>query len=229
MAADHNAGTTPEDAAGAGLEPVMLSALEHYSYCPRSCALIHIEQTFTDNVYTVRGQQAHERVDDPGDELRAGVVREYGLPLWSERLGLIGRGDLVEFTLDGPYPVEYKSGKKRQWGHETIQLCAQALCLEEMTGQPVTRGAVYYRASRARREVVFDAALRQLVAETAAAVRAMLAGGVLPPPIDDARCTHCSLIDTCLPAAPAALAGLAESGPPDWLAALFDTGPGPER
>lgn len=204
------------------LEPVMISALEHYSYCPRQCALIHVEQTFTENVYTIRGGHVHERVDDAGDENRPGVHREYALPLWSEALGLTGRGDLVEFTPEGPYPVEYKSGKKRRWGHETIQLCAQALCLEEMTGQPVTRGAVYYRASRQRREVEFDEGLRQQVAEMTRAVREMLASGELPAPINDARCANCSLIETCMPG----VSGGVGTRGTDWLATLFDTSEG---
>lgn len=198
------------------LEPVMISALEHYSYCPRQCALIHVEQTFTENVFTIRGRHTHERVDDPEAERRPGIHREYALPLWSERLGLTGRADLVEFTPEGPFPVEYKSGKQRQWGHEAIQLCAQALCLEEMTGQPVPRGAIYYRASRKRREVAFDDALRRIVEETTLAVREMLARGAVPGPSFDARCTHCSLIDTCLPE-------VERHAPrPGWLTDLFD-------
>lgn len=197
------------------LEPVTISALEHYSYCPRQCALIHVEQTFTENVFTIRGRHTHERVDDPEAERRPGIHREYALPLWSERLGLTGRADLVEFTAEGAFPVEYKSGKQRQWGHEAIQLCAQALCLEEMTGQPVPRGAIFYHGSRKRREVIFDDTLRRIVEDTIHAVRAMLARVALPEPIFDARCTHCSLIDSCLP-------GVERGEPrPDWLADLF--------
>lgn len=181
------------------LAPVMISALEHYSYCPRQCALIHLDQSFDENTYTLRGRFSHERVDDPDTETRPDIRREYALPLWSDKLGLFGRADMVEFTDEGIYPVEHKVGKKRRWGHEAIQLCAQALCLEEMTGQPVERGAVYYRGSHARREVEFDPALRQIVVETTQAVRDMLAGTELPTPVNDARCRHCSLIDTCMP------------------------------
>jgi CRISPR-associated exonuclease Cas4 len=199
------------------LEPVMISTLEHYSYCPRQCALIHLEQTFTENAFTIRGRHAHERVDDPDAEQRPGIHREYALPLWSERLGLTGRADLVEFSPDGPYPVEYKSGKKRAWGHEALQLCAQAMCLEEMLGTRIERGAIWYHGSRRRREVVFDDTLRRLVEETTAAVRAMLAGGTMPPAINDARCTHCSLIDACLPAVERA------AHAPRWLRDLYDT------
>lgn len=183
-----------------GYEPVMISALEHYSYCPRQCALIHLEQTYRDNVHTVRGTIQHARVDDAGYEERDGIHREYALPLWSDRLGLVGRADVVEFRPGGPYPVEHKSGKRRAWGHEAIQLCAQAICLEEMTGQPVTSGAIYYARSRRRREVVFDAELRAVVVEMSAAVRELLSAvGPLPNPANDARCEQCSLISVCMP------------------------------
>lgn len=182
------------------LELVPISALEHFSYCPRQCGLIHLEQVFDDNVFTLRGRLAHERVDEVHHETRPDLRREYAVPLWSRRLGLIGRADLVEFTATGPYPVEHKVGKKRAWDHETIQLCAQAMCLEEMLGQAVPRGAIYYHGSRARREVEFDAALRRQVEETTAAVRAMLRDLALPAAVHDARCRHCSLQDACLPA-----------------------------
>lgn len=190
-----------DNAEGAAeLAPVMISALEHYSYCPRQCALIHLDQSFDENVHTLRGSYAHERVDDPVSESRPDVRREYALPLWSDCLGLVGRADMVEFTEEGIYPVEHKVGKKRRWGHEAIQLCAQALCLEEMTGQPVERGAIYYHGSRGRREIIFDEGLRELVVQTVQAVREMLQGDELPPPVNDKRCGQCSLIDTCMPA-----------------------------
>jgi len=118
---------------------VMLSALEHYSYCPRQCALIHEEQSFAENLHTTRGNAVHSLVDLAGYELRAGVRIERALPLVCERLGLIGKADIVEFLPDStPYPVEYKHGPRRQRTHDDIQLAAQALCLEEMTGQPLT-------------------------------------------------------------------------------------------
>lgn len=185
----------------AGLEPVAISALEHWAYCPRQCGLIYLEQTFTDNLFTLRGHRAHARVHTEGERDRPGLRRLYSVQLWSARLGLSGRADCVEQHEDGSvYPVEHKVGRRRRWDHDDIQLCAQALCLEEMTGRPVPRGAVFYTASQARREVVFDARLRQAVEETAAAIRAMLAGRRLPPPVDDARCDDCSLAPTCLPA-----------------------------
>jgi CRISPR-associated exonuclease Cas4 len=181
------------------LEPVLISALEHYSYCPRQCALIHVEQTFEENIYTVQGHMLHERVDESAEEIRQDLRIERGLPLWSKRLGLVGRADVVEFHGEAPYPIEYKRSPRRQWGHDDLQLCAQALCLEEMTGHEVPYGAIYYHGSRRRKEVVCDAALRQRVAETVVAVRQMLATGILPPAVNDARCQHCSLKESCLP------------------------------
>lgn len=189
----------PAVAVDADLELVPISALEHFSYCPRQCGLIHLEQIFDENVFTLRGHRAHQRVDEVGRETRPEIRREYAMPLWSRRLGLTGRADLVEFTPEGPYPVEHKVGKKRKWGHEAIQACAQALCLEEMLGQPVPRGAIYYHGSRARREVEFDATLRQRVEEMVEAVRVMLLSQSLPEAINDARCRNCSLFDACLP------------------------------
>src|SRR5215469_16106186 len=105
---------------------VMISALEHYSYCPRQCALIHIEQTFDESIYTLKGDIAHERVDQVNTHNEADIRIERALPLWSRRLGLVGRADVVEFHNTIPYPVEYKLGKRREWEYEAIQVCAQA-------------------------------------------------------------------------------------------------------
>lgn len=204
-------------------DPIPLSALQHWCYCPRQCGLIHLEQAFADNIHTARGQAVHRLVDTPGYEMQAGVKVERALPLWSDRLGLIGKADLVEFHPDGRiFPVEFKHGRRRQMRHDDVQLAAQALCLEEMLGRPVTCGAIYHASSRRRREVAITPALRALVIETAEAIRAMLADGRLPPPMNDARCRECSLIELCQPAA------LAARRVQDALRAeLFD--PGEER
>jgi CRISPR-associated exonuclease Cas4 len=178
---------------------IMLSALEHYSYCPRQCALIHQEQTFSENLYTLRGRAVHEQVDQPEWVVEKGIRVERALPLWSHRLGLVGRADVVEFHGDTPYPVEYKHGPRREKEHDDLQLCAQALCLEEMTGQPVPKGAIFHHSSRRRREVEFTPALRDKVEQTANQIRLMLASRTLPPPVNDARCKHCSLQESCLP------------------------------
>jgi len=184
------------------VDPIMLSALQHWSYCPRQCALIHVEQAFDENVFTMRGNAAHERVDDPGFETFEGVRSERALPIWSERLGLIGKCDVVEFHPDGHiYPVEYKHGKKREKSHDDIQLAAQAMCLEEMTGKIITHGAIYHHGSRRRREVAITQELRDKVKETVNAIRAMMDSGKLPPPANDARCKECSLKEICQPQA----------------------------
>jgi CRISPR-associated exonuclease Cas4 len=180
------------------LDEVPISAIEHFSYCPRQCALIHVEQVFEENVFTILGHIAHERVDAAGDSVPRGVRVERGLLLWSEKLGLRGRADVVEFRREGPYPVEYKAGQ-RHGRHADLQLCAQALCLEEMLGQPVPRGAVFYHATRRRHEIAFDARLREATIAAVNAIRAMLRSQTLPPAPNDARCPNCSLINVCLP------------------------------
>jgi CRISPR-associated exonuclease Cas4 len=180
-------------------ELVMISALEHYSYCPRQCALIHQEQTFDENLYTLRGRAVHQQVDEPETAVEKGVRVERALPLWSNRLGLVGKADVVEFHGEVPYPVEYKHGPRRVKEHDDLQLCAQALCLEEMTRQSVPKGAIFHHSSRRRREVEFTPALREKVEQSVVEIRAMLASRALPPAVNDARCKNCSLQDSCLP------------------------------
>lgn len=183
-------------------DPIMLSALQHWSYCPRQCALIHLEQAFDENVHTMRGNAAHERVDGPGFETFEGVRSERALPVWSDRLGLVGKCDVVEFHPDGHiYPVEYKHGRKKPQAHDDLQLAAQAMCLEEMFDKPVLKGAIYHHTSRRRREVNITSELRQQVEDTVAAIRTMLNSGKLPPPVNDQRCKECSLIEICQPQA----------------------------
>jgi CRISPR-associated exonuclease Cas4 len=182
------------------IDPVPISALQHWSYCPRQCALIHVEQVFTDNVHTARGNAVHALVDEPGAERKGTVRIERAMPLWCDRLGLVGKADLVEFAADGSaYPVEYKHGPRRQHRHDDLQLAAQAECLEEMTGKPVPAGAIFHFSSRRRREVEIDASLREAVDTAIQAVRDLLATSTLPPPVNDARCRQCSLIELCQP------------------------------
>jgi CRISPR-associated exonuclease Cas4 len=182
-------------------DEVLISAIEHYSYCPRQCGLIHLERVFDENVFTLRGRRAHERAHETSSRTEDGVRVERGLPVWSDRLGLYGVADVVEFHPDGSvYPVEYKLGRRRGNRHDALQLCAQALCLEEMLGVTVPRGAVYSHESRRRLAVTLDAALRAETEAAVAAIRAMLHGGALPPAVNDRRCPRCSLIDACLPA-----------------------------
>lgn len=186
------------------LEPIPLSALQHWCYCQRQCALIHQEQAFAENVHTLRGQAVHAAVDTPGFETRAGLRVERALPVWSERLGLIGKADVVEFQPDGTaYPIEYKHGSRHKAAHiaacDDLQLAAQAVCLEEMTGKLVVEGALFYAKSKRRRPVAITPTLRAAVQAAADAIRQMLLSGHVPPPVDDARCKQCSLIDLCQP------------------------------
>lgn len=192
-------------------DPLPISALQHWAYCPRQCGLIHLEQAFDDNLHTLRGQAVHAITDKPGVEVHKGLRIERALPLWHDELGLIGKADVVEFEPDGrPYPVEYKHGARHKLAAiaacDDVQLAAQALCLEAMTGRAAPEGALYYASSKRRRVVVIDDALRAQVSDHAAAVRAMLTTGRLPPPTTDtARCKGCSLRDRCQPEALAAL------------------------
>lgn len=177
---------------------VPISAIEHYSYCPRQCALIHVEQTFEENIFTIRGRLAHERVDIVDNELRGDIRVARAMPLWSERHGLRGKADLVEFRDEGPYPVEYKIGH-RHGIHADLQLCGQALCLEEMLGMRVEKGAIFYHALRRRHELVFDERLRQQTLEVIAGIRRMMNAQRLPQAPNDERCPQCSLLNACLP------------------------------
>lgn len=177
---------------------VLLSALEHYVYCPRQCGLIHIEATYQENVYTARGRRVHERVDSGIESISRDIRTKRNVPLWSDRLGVRGKADLVEFRPSGPYPVEYKVGKRRSRAAE-VQLCAQALCLEEMLGQAVPAGAIYYVSARRRQEVRFDDPLRSTTLAAIQAVRTMLESQRLPMPVNDTRCKRCSLNALCMP------------------------------
>lgn len=193
---------------------VMISALQHYSYCPRQCALIHLEQTFDENLYTLRGQRAHEKAHEAGKETRRKLKIERGLPLFCDKLGLSGVADVVEFELGEDrepvriYPVEYKFGKRHKAEHDDIQLCAQALCLESMFNKEIPEGAIFHVSSKKRRVVSFNDSLRLLTIETVEAMRKLLqlveseysAGQItLPPPVADRRCQRCSLLHSCLP------------------------------
>ncbi len=182
-------------------DAISLSALNHWTYCPRRCCLIHLEGEFTNNIHTARGVAEHDRVDVIHPETVGDRKIETALPVWCERLGLVGKCDVVEFLADGtPYPVEYKHGARKKWINDDIQLAAQALCLEEMTGMAVPLGAIYHATSHRRREVAITLELRQAVETCIAEVRAALASPILPPPVNDQRCRECSLIDLCQPA-----------------------------
>lgn len=194
---------------------VFISAIEHYSYCPRQCALIHVEHVYDENLFTLRGSMAHVRADEPTETDERGVTVEWALPIWSERHGLYGRADVVEFHPDGSIlPIEYKHGPKRRSEHDELQLCAQAMCLEEMFDRPITCGAVYSSTSHQRREVEFTPELRERTLAAVESVRQAMAAGSLPEPVDDARCPNCSLVHACMPSG---VSGLYELSAPDFL------------
>ncbi|MEM9511355.1 MAG: CRISPR-associated protein Cas4 [Cyanobacteria bacterium P01_E01_bin.48] len=181
-------------------DTIFISALQHYAFCPRQCALIHVEQTYDENLYTLRGQRVHERVNVPDSSLVDGLQVERALPLRSARWGISGIADVVEFLPDGtPYPVEYKAGPRKARLADSIQLCAQAMCLEEMCDRSVPAGAIFHFASKRRREVRFDAQLRSRTEQTIAAVRELVARQQVPAPVADKRCQDCSLLDACMP------------------------------
>ena len=185
---------------------IMISALQHIVFCERQCALIHIEQLWDENLMTAEGRIMHERVHEQGSESRGSVRVEYGVPLRSLKLGLVGKADVVEFHRLGknvwqPFPVEYKRGKPKPDQCDLIQLCAQAICLEEMMSMSVPGGAVFYGRTRRRLDVSFDDVLRRETEETARRAHELIASGKTPPPVFEKRCKSCSLIGECLPKA----------------------------
>ena len=184
--------------------PIPLSALQHAVYCLRQAALIHVERLWEENRFTAEGRVLHARVDEQGERYSRGVRRVSALPLACRRLGLAGVADLVEFrkTEDGetPYPIEYKRGKKKPHRADEVQLCAQALCLEEMTGRSVPEGALFYAQTKRRVAVAFDDELRSLTEKTALALRDVFSSGQTPAADYEARkCGACSLLDLCRP------------------------------
>lgn len=180
---------------------VPLSALQHYAFCPRQCALIHNEQAWAENYLTAQGQALHERVDSGEPETRKGVHFERTVHVSAEKLGISGILDLVERDLKTGElkPVEYKRGKPKPEPIDEIQLCAQALCLEEMTGQTINEGALWYMQTRHRVPVVFSNDLRQATLDTIAQVRALLISGKTPLPQYGKHCKACSLVEICQP------------------------------
>jgi CRISPR-associated exonuclease Cas4 len=189
----------PDPTAEDGSIPI--SALQHYLFCPRQCALIHVEQTWVEDGRTAEGRLLHERVDAGGAERRPGVRVERGVALRSTALGVAGRADVVEFLgrPPRPVPVEYKRGKPKPHRADEVQLCTQALCLEEMLGQPVPEGALFYGETRRRTVVAFDNELRALTTRVAQEARAMIGAQRTPPPVLMPGCRACSLLEACRP------------------------------
>ena len=182
-----------------------LSALQHWLYCPRQCALIHLEQVWAENKFTAEGQTLHQKAHEGPDETRAGVRITRSLPVCSFTLGVSGQCDVVEFHEGAGgriVPVEYKRGKPKSHRADEVQLCAQAMCLEEMLGAEIADGCLYYGEKRRRTEVVFDPELRRLVAEIATALHVMIDTRITPvAEYQSRRCDACSLIELCQPKA----------------------------
>lgn len=196
---------------------VPISALQHYLYCDRQCALIHVERIWQENRHTAEGRVLHERADRFGHEQRRGVHTAMALPLSCERLGLTGYADVVEFedTDSGRAvrPIEYKRGRPKIHRADEVQLCAQALCLEEMLAVSVAEGSLFYGQTKRRKRVVFDNELRELTETIARQTQELIASDQTPRAIYDAgKCDRCSLIDHCQPRLMAARRPVA-----DWL------------
>jgi CRISPR-associated exonuclease Cas4 len=193
-----------------------LSALQQFVYCPRQCALIHIEREWDESVLTARGRVEHAHTDEGYREFRRGKRQISGLHVRSESLGIQGQLDVLELELDdsaGPdnlpsfgikgtwriYPVEFKHGQPKQSDCDRIQLCAQAMCLEEMIGVRIDEAALFYRRTRRREDVVIDASLRKKTEEAAKLLHSLFRSGSTPSPVNDARCRACSLKMICMP------------------------------
>jgi CRISPR-associated exonuclease Cas4 len=183
-----------------------LSALQHFAYCPRQCALIHTEQAWADNFFTAQGNALHERVDQGAPEQRKGVRFERSVAVESEMYGLHGKLDLLEIETNPDtqekqyFPVEYKRGKPKIEDWDRIQLCAQGLCIEEMRQTKVSAGAIWYWQERKREHIAINAALRATTLQVIEATRSLLASQATPPPTaHKARCKACSLVDICQP------------------------------
>ncbi len=205
----------PED------ELLPLSGLQHLMFCERQWGLIHIEQIWDENRLTAEGRVLHERAHEAASESRPGLRTARGLRLRSLRHGLVGQADVVEFHrategvplpgLDGlwrPLPVEYKRGRPKPDACDEVQLCGQALCLEEMFGAEIEAGAIYYGAPRRRTSVLFSAALRARTKALAQRMHELCGAGATPPAVYEPKCRNCSLLAQCLPRALAKPAGV---------------------
>ena len=179
---------------------IMLSALQHYMFCPRQCALIHVEQIWLENRFTAEGRELHERVDSNKTDQVGGARIVRTLPICSSRLGLSGQADVVEFYRDGTvYPVEYKRGRPKSDRCDEVQLCAQALCLEEMLKVEIPAGALFYGQRRRRKIIEFNHELRRLTESVVKQVHELLESGITPLAEYSKKCDNCSLLQSCMP------------------------------
>ncbi len=182
-------------------KPVPISALQHYAYCPRQCALIHLEQSWAENRFTAQGRIVHQRVDSKKAETRHGLRVERSVEVRSEKYNLSGKLDALEIDIDSGElcPVEYKRGKPKLHDWDRIQLCAQALCLEEMRNTRIEVAALWYWETRRRDPVSIDDQLRALTINTIEAVRLQFESGMTPAAVKTPRCRACSLNELCSP------------------------------
>lgn len=178
---------------------MLVSAIEHYSYCPRQCALIHIESIFDENLFTLKGRHLHERPDMPMARAERGVRVLRALPIWSDEYGLRGKADVVELRGETALPVEYKVGKDVGAMHAVYQVAAQALCLREMLGCRIEEVAIFYGKQHGRKHYQLTDELVQATLGIARAIRQTQIAMAVPPPVADKRCRRCSLIDACQP------------------------------
>ena len=184
-----------------------ISALQHLLFCPRQCALIHLEQVWSENRFTVEGNLMHERAHQGTDETRYDTRITRGMPVRSLIHGLSGQCDIVEFHGTAPHyqkiiPVEYKRGKPKAHSADEVQLCAQALCLEEMLEIPIPTGFLFYGKNKRRTEITFTETLRKLTVTTTTDLRKMIGSGITPlAEYAPRRCDSCSLIHHCEPKA----------------------------
>lgn len=177
-----------------------ISALQHLLFCERQCALIHLEGLWAENRLTAEGRLLHTKVHDADDERRGTTKLARGLELTSHRLGLYGVADVVEFSGDAaPRPIEYKRGRPKAHKADAVQLCAQALCLEEMLGQSVLEGAIFYGKTRRRLVVAFDTELRAATEAAAERLHTLIRSGVTPRARREPKCDRCSLQSLCMP------------------------------
>ncbi len=196
----------------ANLDYIPIAALNQYSYCPHRCWRMFCLGGFVDNQYTIEGTSLHNRVHTLEDGQREDIWQIRAVWLKSEQYRLIGKSDLIEQNDGRWYPVEYKRGQRGEFDNDELQVCAQALCIEEMTGQPVTLGYLYYAQSHQRQPVEISAELRQQTIATIEAVTCILNTGVMPPAVYSSRCKGCSLYSQCLPKAAAKVARYQEVG-----------------
>lgn len=182
-------------------EYIAIASLNQYAYCPHRCWRMFCAGEFVDNHYTIEGSDLHERVHTVGESHREETWQIRAIWLRSETYGLLGKSDLIE-EMDGTlYPVEYKRGHKGEWENDEMQVVAQALCLEEMTGRSITKGYVYYAQTHQRQEIAITNALRKQAIAMIAEISSMMATGKMPPAIYGNRCKGCSLFAQCLPQA----------------------------